>query len=166
MIRIDLMAAALLAFAAMPVLGHARAATGSAAESLAERVADRVAFTVVDELSPDEVAEDTTLFVNGQPVAHFRLSPEHRAAAVEAEIAPAPQYEYMLCGTATTEAQGVRQEHRVNDSGMIADPAGRQFSAYTRDYQAFFLVDTTPDRPQTSISIHAGPRCIGPVAAR
>jgi hypothetical protein len=151
------MAAALLAFAAMSVLAPVRGQ---------ERSAGSVAFSVLDELSPDEVAEDTTLFVNGQPVAHFRLSPQNRGASVQAEIAAAPQYEYMLCGTATTMSQGVRQEHRVNDSGMIADPSGRQFSAYTRDYQAFFLVDTTPDRPQTSISIHTGPRCIGPVAER
>ena len=67
---------------------------------------------------------------------------------------------------ATTETGQGRQEHRVNDSGTIADPQGRQFSAYTRDYRSFFLVDTTPGRLPTPITIHTGPRCIGPIAAR
>ncbi len=126
-----------------------------------------VGFTVIDELSPDEVAEDTTLFVNGERLGAFHLSREQPSARIEAEIPSADRYDYMLCGLATTEAaDGARQEHRVNDSGTIADPAGRTLSAYTNAYTSYFLVDVTPDRPHTQITIHTGPRCIGPIAAR
>jgi hypothetical protein len=143
------MAAALMAFAAIPAFGQSR-----------------VAFTVLDELSPDEVAEDTVIYVNGERLGSFHLTPEQRAAAVVANIAAADRYEYVLCGSATTEGPDGRQEHRVNDSGAIADPAGRQFSAYTKDYRSFFLVDTTPGRAPTEITTHTGPRCIGPIASR
>ena len=126
-----------------------------------------ISFTILDELSPDEVAEDTTIYVNGERLGGFHLTREQPAAQVLAEIAAADHYEYVLCGLATTAAaDGAREEHRVNDSGTIADPAGRRFSAYTNAYTAFFLVDVTPDRPRTAITIHAGPRCIGPIAAR
>jgi hypothetical protein len=142
------MAAALLALAAIPAFGQSS-----------------IGFTVLDELSPDEVAEDTTIYINGQRLGSFHLTQEHRAESIAAEIPAADGYEYVMCGTATTEAQGVRQEHRVNDSGKIADPEGRQFSAYTKDYRAFFLVDTTPGRVPTTVTIHTGPRCIGPIAS-
>ena len=121
---------------------------------------------MLDELSPDEVAEDTTIYFNGERLGSFHLTPEHRAAAIAAEIPAADRYEYVLCGTATTEGPAGREEHRVNDSGLVADPGGRQFSAYTKDYRSFFLVDTTPGRSPTSITVHTGPRCIGPIASR
>src|SRR5579875_455245 len=143
------MAAALLALAAIPAFGQ-----------------ERVAFSVVDELSTDEVSEDTTVYMNGERLGTFHLTQDHRAARIDAEIAAADRYEYVLCGTATTGTGDQRQEHRVNDSGTIADPTGRIFSAYTQGYTAFFLVDVTPNRPQTAITIHTGPRCIGPVASR
>lgn len=121
----------------------------------------------MDELSPDEVSEETTIFVNGERLGAFHLTRAQPSARIEAEIAAAGHYEYMLCGVATTEsADGVWQEHRVNDSGMIADAAGRVFSAYTNSYTSYFLVDVTPDRPRTVISIHGGPRCVGPIASR
>ncbi len=135
--------------------------------AVAEAAGGTVHLTLIDALSNDEVAEDTTIFVNGEQVAHFRLTPDHRAASVDAEIAAASHYEYALCGTATVKAaNGEQTERRVNDSGTIADPDGRAFSAFTQNYTAFFLVDVTEDKPHTSIAMHLGPRCVGPVAEK
>ena len=64
------MAAALLALAAIPAFGQAR-----------------IGFTLLDELSTDEIAEDTTIYVNGERLGSFHLTPDHRAASIAVEIA-------------------------------------------------------------------------------
>jgi hypothetical protein len=131
------------------------------------RASSTVSFTIEDALARGEVAEDTSVSINSQPVAHFHLDLDHPGGLVRVTVPEAARYEYTLCGVATTRTAGQDAvQHRVNDSGTIASADGRYFSAYTDQYTSYFLRDVTPDEPPTDITIHEGPRCVGPIAGR
>jgi hypothetical protein len=125
------------------------------------------AFVLVDELSPEQIEEDITVYLDDTQVGHIHLTREHPADMLHITAAEAPMHDYVLCGeTLVQDKDGTEKRVPVNDSGSLFDPDGRTFAAYTEYYRAFFLRDITADKPAARIDIHLGPRCPAPVSWR
>ena len=81
-----------------------------------------VSFHVTDQTDPLEVTEATTVFVNGQLVAHFELSAEHPFADIAVSMPAADRYEYALCGRITIRAPDGHSE--THDARPERPPPG------------------------------------------
>ena len=53
-----------------------------------------VAFQVIDETDPQEISEDTVVFIDGHQVAHFVLDKHHTAIIADVSLPAAAQYDY------------------------------------------------------------------------
>jgi hypothetical protein len=116
------------------------------AASRAETAAT-VSFAITDAVDPMEVAEDTTVFINGKLVAHFALSADHPFAQTQVVIPAASRYDYALCGRITIRApDGHSETHVLDDGASLAAPDGRRLEALATDgFTTFYLGERTAD---------------------
>ncbi len=103
-----------------------------------------VHFQVIDETDPQEISEDTVIFLNGVQVAHFKLDHSH-AYSVADVVAPAKgPYDYALCGRITVALPDGQPVQRVVDGGAtLSEVAGHTFRALAaNDFTMFYLADS------------------------
>ena len=119
---------------------------GLAAPARAETAAT-VSFAITDAVDPMEVAEDTTVFINGKLVAHFALSADHPFGETQVVIPVADRYDYALCGRITIRVpDGHSETHILDDGATLTEPAGRRLEALATDgFTTFYLGERTPD---------------------
>ena len=135
------------------------AATGSAR-------AATVSFHLSDQTDPAEITEATTVFVNGQLVAHFELSAEHPLADVAVNIPAAARYEYALCGRITIRApDGHSETHVLDDGATMPDPNGRHLEALASDgFTTFFLAERRGEGAPPPTDLHKTNACSIPIS--
>ena len=120
----------------------------------ASATADGATFHIRDRLAIDEIAEVTTVYVDGTLVRSFRLDGGDRditiPVTVPGEVGP---HHYALCGhIQIREPDGHIRTQAFAIGGTIADVEGREFEAYASDnFTHFFLIDTTAGRIPTVI---------------
>jgi hypothetical protein len=102
-----------------------------------------VAFQVIDETDPQEISEDTVIYVDGHQVAHFILDRVHTAITADINLPTAPHYDYALCGRITVALPDGRQEERIVDGGATLTAVdGKLFRALAaNDFSIFYLAD-------------------------
>ena len=108
-----------------------------------------VHFHVIDETDPQEISEDTVIFLNGVQVAHFKLDRLHSYSVADV-VAPAKgPYDYALCGRITVALPDGQPEQRVVDGGAtLSEVAGHTFRALAaNDFTMFYLADSQADPP-------------------
>ena len=106
-------------------------------------------FSVHDGRAEREIGEFTTLYIDSQQVASFRLDPTRRQLSLDLTIPGAPgddgheRHRYALCGTITIRnAMGGIETHEVNGTGTLRDPDGHHFEALgAADFTLFYLAD-------------------------
>ena len=110
--------------------------------------AGTVAFQVIDETDPQEISEDTVIFIDGHQVAHFVLDRAHAAIVADIALPAAPHYDYALCGRITIALPDGRQEERVVDGGATLTVVnGKLFRALAaNDFSIFYLADARQDQ--------------------
>ncbi len=111
--------------------------------------AANVHFQVIDETDPQEISEDTVIFLNGVQVAHFKLDRAHGYSVADV-VAPAKgPYDYALCGRITVALPDGQPEQRVVDGGAtLSEVAGHTFRALAaNDFTMFYLADSLANPP-------------------
>ncbi len=106
-------------------------------------------FTITDQLAPQEVSENTEIYLDGKLVGQLHLDDKTRVRVVPARVAdPFDRHSYALCGEITVrKADGGTETHLVDNGGFISDVAGRDFQALgMSDFTFFYLMDQTPGR--------------------
>ena len=106
-------------------------------------------FSITDELAPQEVSENTEIYLDGKLIDQLHLDGKTRTRVVEASVAnPDDRHQYALCGEITVRRpDGTTETHEVNGTGYISDLAGRDFQALgAADFTFFYLMDVTPGR--------------------
>ncbi len=124
-------------------------------------------FTITDELAPDEVSENTDIYVDGRILAHFHLdrtTPSDMVAGHAPD--PAGAHDYALCGDITVRRDaGGTETHEVNASGRLSDLDDRHFQALgAANFTFFYLADPAPGRAPTAPSRNRSPLCHPPVS--
>jgi hypothetical protein len=106
-------------------------------------------FQVIDETDPQEISEDTVIFLNGKLVAHFRLDRSHTYSIAEIAAPAQGPYDYALCGRITVALPDGQQEQRVVDGGAsLKDVKGHVFRALAaNDFSIFYLADAQENPP-------------------
>ena len=120
----------------------------------ARAAAHDVSFTIRDRLAIDEVAEVTTIYVDGNLVRSFRLDSDNRDVTIPVTVVDDGEpHHYSLCGhILVREPDGHVRTQGFAVGGLIADVADRSFEAYASDnFTRFFLLDTTAGRTPTKI---------------
>lgn len=123
-------------------------------------------FQVIDETDPQEVSEDTVIFLNGVQVAHFKLDHSHNYSIADIK-APGPgPYEYALCGRITVSLPDGQQEQRVVDGGAtLKDVNGHVFRALAaNDFSLFYLADAQANPPLPPADARHTDACSLPVS--
>jgi hypothetical protein len=102
-----------------------------------------VSFQVVDETDPQEISEDTVIFIDGKLMAHFILDRDHTAIVADINLPAAGHYDYALCGRITIALPDGRQEQKIVDGGAtLTDVNGKLFRALAAgDFTIFYLAD-------------------------
>ena len=124
-------------------------------------------FTITDELAPDEVSENTDVYVDGMILAHIHLDAKTPADEVAGHAPdPAGPHDYALCGDITVRRKtGGTETHEVNASGRLSDIDDRHFQALgAADFTFFYLADPAPGREPTQPSRNRSPFCHPPVS--
>jgi hypothetical protein len=108
-----------------------------------------VRFQVVDETDPQEISEDTVVFLNGQLVAHFKLDRIHNYSVANVTAPDKGPWDYALCGRITVALPDGQQEQRVVDGGATLNAVdGRVFRALAADdFKLFYLADSQANPP-------------------
>ncbi len=137
-----------------------------AARPGAAATAATVSFHISDETDPAEVAEATTVFINGQLVAHFELSANHPFGDVAVTLPAADTYEYALCGRITIRAaDGHSETHVLDDGATMGDPSGRHLEALASDgFTTFFLAERTGGQTGAPTDLHRTNVCSIPTS--
>jgi hypothetical protein len=106
-------------------------------------------FQVIDETDPQEISEDTVIFLNGQLVAHFKLDRSHNYSIADIPAPAKGPYDYALCGRITVALPDGQQEQRVVDGGAtLKEVSGHVFRALAaNDFSIFYLADAKEDPP-------------------
>jgi len=125
-----------------------------------------VSFQVVDETDPQEVSEDTVLFIDGKQVAHFKLDHNHDKSMVSVNLPAADHYDYALCGRITVLLPDGRPEQRIIDGGAtLKHPDGILYRALAaEDFTIFYLADARADPPNPPYDAHHTDACSLPVS--
>jgi len=126
-----------------------------------------VSFHIADQTDPLEVTEATTVFVNGQLVAHFELSADHPTADVAVSVPAADRYDYALCGRITIRApNGHTETHVLDDGATMPDPNGRHLEALASDgFTSFFLAERSgPAQTPAPNDLHRTNVCSIPIS--
>jgi hypothetical protein len=111
--------------------------------------AGAVTFQVLDETDPQEISEDTVIFIDGHQVAHFVLDHEHPSSTATINLPAAPQYDYALCGRITIVRPDGAPEQRIVDGGAtLKNVNGHLFRALAGgDFTIFYLADAHAEDP-------------------
>jgi hypothetical protein len=135
----------LLALLTLPVLAAAAPLTPGPAPA----PSGTVTFQVLDETDPQEISEDTVIFIDGHQAAHFVLDHTHNAIIAGVTLPAAPHYDYALCGRITVALPDGRQEERVVDGGAtLTQVNGKLFRALAaNDFSIFYLADAKDEAP-------------------
>ena len=125
-----------------------------------------VSFQIADETDPAEITEATTVFINGQLVAHFELSATHPFGSVAVTIPAADRYEYALCGRITIRApDGHSETHVLDDGATMGDPSGRNLEALASDgFTTFFLAERAAGPGGAPTDLHKTNVCAIPTS--
>jgi hypothetical protein len=125
-----------------------------------------VSFQVIDETDPQEVSEDTVIFLNGQLVAHFKLDHTHSYSVADISAPAKGPYEYALCGRITVTLPDGTTAQRVVDGGAtLKDVNGRVFRALAaNDFSLFYLADAKDDPPLPPTDARHTDACSLPVS--
>ena len=143
------------------------AASRAADVPAAAREADpKVSFHIADETDPAEITEATTVFINGQLVAHFELSAANPSGDVAVSVPAAERYEYALCGRITIRApDGHSETHVLDDGATMGDPSGRHLEALASDgFTTFFLAERNGGPGGTPTDLHKTNVCSIPTS--
>ncbi len=100
-------------------------------------------------MAPQEVSENTEIYLDGKLIDQLHLDGKTKLRVVEASVPdPDDRHQYALCGEITVRRTDGRTEiHEVNGTGYISDLAGRDFQALgADDFTFFYLGDATPGR--------------------
>ncbi len=129
-------------------------------------VGSTVSFHISDETDPAEITEATTVFINGQLVAHFELSATHPSGNVAVTVPAADRYEYALCGRITIRAaDGHSETHVLDDGATMTDPAGRNLEALASDgFTTFFLAERSAGPAGAPTDLHKTNVCAIPTS--
>lgn len=108
-----------------------------------------VHFQVIDETDPQEVSEDTVVFLNGRLVAHFKLDRTHNYSVADITAPATGTWDYALCGRITVSLPDGQQEQRVVDGGAtLTGVDGHVFRALAaNDFKLFYLADAQANPP-------------------
>jgi hypothetical protein len=125
-----------------------------------------VTFQVLDETAPQEISEDTVIFIDGQQVAHFVLDRSHTSSIADVTLPAAAQYDYALCGRITIAKPDGQQEQRVVDGGAtLKSVNGRLFLALEAgDFTIYYLADAKIDPQDPPRDVHHTNACSLPVS--
>lgn len=125
-------------------------------------------FRIHDHLDPLEIDEITSIYVDGQLIATFRLSAENEHESVDVTVPKSESHIYALCGRITfREIDGSVATHEVSSSGTIYDAEAREYDAVaSNDFTVFYLRDITEGRPPGEVQINRVRSCTAPVASR
>jgi hypothetical protein len=125
-----------------------------------------VSFQVIDETDPQEVSEDTVIFLNGQQVAHFKLDHTHSYSVADINAPAKGPYEYALCGRITVTLPDGTTAQRVVDGGAtLKDVNGHVFRALAaNDFSLFYLADAKDDPPLPPTDARHTDACSLPVS--
>jgi len=125
-----------------------------------------VSFQVLDETAPQEISEDTVIFIDGHLVAHFVLDDTHTSSTATINLPAAPQYDYALCGRITIRRPNGTSELRVVDGGAtLKDVNGRLFQALeSNDFTVFYLAEAKQDAFNPPADVHHTNACSLPVS--
>lgn len=98
-------------------------------------------FTVIDQVDPSEISEDTVLYVDGRLVARFKLDRAHPEGRATVSVPAAPAHTYALCGRITLQREdGAAEQRVVAGGGPLPDPGGQVFQALAGgDFRIFYL---------------------------
>jgi hypothetical protein len=138
---------------------------GGAAQPLAP-VNGTVSFQVIDETDPEEISEDTVIFVDGHQVAHFALDRVHTAIVANVSVPASGSYDYAMCGRITIALPDGRQEEKVVDGGAtLHDVNGKLFRALAAaDFTIFYLADSKQETPEVPKDARHTNACSLPVS--
>jgi len=125
-----------------------------------------VSFHITDETDPAEVTEATTVFINGQLVAHFELNATHAFGDTAVTIPAAQHYDYALCGRITIRApDGHSETHVLDDGATMTNPDGRRLEALASDgFTTFFLAERSGPAATAPVDLHKTNVCSIPVS--
>jgi hypothetical protein len=125
-----------------------------------------VAFQVIDETDPQEISEDTVVFIDGHQVAHFVLDKHRTAIIADVSVPAAAQYDYALCGRITVALPDGRAEERVVDGGAtLTEVNGKLFRALAaNDFSIFYLADARLDDQNPPKDVRHTNACSLPVS--
>jgi hypothetical protein len=126
----------------------------------------KVSFQVIDETDPQEISEDTVVFVDGTQVAHFVLDKHTTAVVADVSLPAATQYDYALCGRITVALPDGRAEERVVDGGAtLKEVNGKLFRALAaNDFSIFYLADAKQDDQDPPKDVRHTNACSLPVS--
>ncbi len=138
----------------------------SPAAAVAATSTASVTFHIADETDPAEVTEATTVFINGQLVAHFELSASHPYGDVAVTIPASGRYEYALCGRITIRAaDGHNETHVLDDGATMGDPTGLHLEALASDgFTTFFLAERSAGPGGAPTDLHKTNVCSIPTS--
>ncbi len=125
-----------------------------------------VHFQVEDETDPQEVSEDTVIFLNGQQVAHFKLDHAHNYSVADITAPAQGPYEYALCGRITVSLPDGQTQQKVVDGGAtLTNVNGRLYRALAaNDFSLFYLSDSQADPPLPPADARHTDACSLPVS--
>jgi hypothetical protein len=128
--------------------------------------AGAVTFQVLDETAPQEISEDTVIFIDGKLVAHFVLDRQHTQSIASVTVPAAPHYDYALCGRITIERPDGQPEQRVVDGGAtISDLNGKLLLALeASDFTIYYLADAKQTPLDPPKDVHHTNACSLPVS--
>jgi hypothetical protein len=137
-----------------------------ATDAPAAAPAGAVHFQVEDETDPQEISEDTVIFLNGKLVAHFRLDHLHSFSVADISAPAKGPYEYALCGRITVAMPDGEQEQRVVDGGaVLKEVDGHVFRALAaNDFSLFYLADSKANPPLPPADARHTDACSLPVS--
>ncbi len=132
----------------------------------APAAAAAVSFHITDTTDPSEVTETTTIYVNGQLVAHFELSATHPFSDVAVSVPQADRYEYALCGRITVRTEEGRTEtHVLDDGASMGDPSGKRLEALASDkFTTFYLAERAAGGTDVPTDLHKTNVCSIPTS--
>ena len=133
---------------------HARAAEGM------------VNLRIVDETDPAEVEETTSVFINGELAATFRLDATHPSIERTIAVPVADTYDYALCGRITVrKADGHTETHVLDDGATLAKVDGMRFEALAaQDFTTFYLSELRDGTRGPPPDLHKTHVCSIPVS--
>ena len=150
----------------VPTLPAILTALTLAALPTAGASAASVAFHITDETDPAEVTETTTIYINGQLVAHFELSAEHPFGDVAVSVPRSDRYDYALCGRITVRMpDGHTETHVLDDGASLGDPSGKRLEALASDgFTTFFLAERAAGGTDAPTDLHKTNVCSIPTS--